>query len=45
MAEDELVGNMPTENLISFAANKGIDLNLNKEKLEEAMLMASRIMA
>jgi len=45
MAEDELVGNMPTENLISFAANKGIDVKLNKEKLEEAMLMASRIMA
>lgn len=44
MAEDELVGNMPTENLIAFAEDKEIDLKLNKEKLAEAMLMASRIM-
>ena len=45
MAEDELVGNMPTENLISFAAEKGLDLKLDKEKLKDAMLMASRIMS
>jgi hydroxymethylglutaryl-CoA lyase len=45
MAEDELVGNMPTENLISFAADKVIDLKLNTDKLNEAMLMASRIMS
>jgi hydroxymethylglutaryl-CoA lyase len=45
MAEDKLVGNMPTENLIYFAEKKGIDLKLNKENLKEAMEMASRIMA
>ena len=45
MAEDELVGNMPTENLIQFANEKGVNLNLDMEKFSEAMLMASRIMA
>ena len=45
MAEDELVGNMATENLILFADEKEINLNLNKEKLNEAMLMASIIMS
>lgn len=44
MAIDDLVGNMPTENLIYFAEEKGQNLNLDKEKLNEAMEMASRIM-
>lgn len=44
MAEDELVGNMPSENLILFAEEKKIDLGIDKEKLSEAMLMASRLM-
>lgn len=45
MAEDKLVGNMPTENLILFGEEKGQDLKLNMDKLAEAMLMASRIMS
>ncbi len=44
MAEDELVGNMPSENLLLFAEEKEIDLGIDKEKLSEAMLMASRLM-
>jgi hydroxymethylglutaryl-CoA lyase len=44
MAEDKLVGNMPTENLILFGEEKGLNLKLNKDKLAEAMLMASRLM-
>lgn len=44
MAEDELVGNMPTENLIHFADEKGVVQNIDREKLSEAMLMAARIM-
>ncbi len=44
MAEDELVGNMPSENLILFADEKKVKLNLDTEKLNEAMRMASRIM-
>lgn len=44
MAEDELVGNMPSENLISFMEEKDGDSDLDKEKLGQAMSMASRIM-
>jgi hydroxymethylglutaryl-CoA lyase len=44
MAEDELVGNMPTEKLIQFATEKEIVQDLDIDKMNEAMLMASRIM-
>lgn len=44
MAEDELVGNMPSENLILFADEKEVNLNLNSKKLDEAKLMASALM-
>ncbi|MCX2740280.1 hydroxymethylglutaryl-CoA lyase [Pontibacter anaerobius] len=37
MAKDELVGNMPTENLVGFFENKGLNLNLNKAALQAAM--------
>ncbi|TPE46395.1 hydroxymethylglutaryl-CoA lyase [Pontibacter mangrovi] len=37
MAKDELVGNMPTENLVSFFENKGLNLGLNKDALQAAM--------
>ena len=37
MAKDELVGNMPTENLISYFENIGVNLNLNKAALQAAM--------
>ncbi|AKD05183.1 hydroxymethylglutaryl-CoA lyase [Pontibacter korlensis] len=37
MAKDELVGNMPTENLVSFFENNGLNLNLNKAALQTAM--------
>ena len=34
MAKDDLVGNMPTEKLISFFKSKGIDLSLNNSVFE-----------
>ncbi|WP_299754605.1 hydroxymethylglutaryl-CoA lyase [uncultured Pontibacter sp.] len=37
MAKDDLVGNMPTENMISFFENNGVDLHLNKTALQAAM--------
>lgn len=37
MAKDELVGNMPTENMISYFENIGVDLHLNKAALQAAM--------
>ena len=44
MAKDDLVGNMPTENLVAFASNNGIETGIDKEKLVEAMDMATAIM-
>ncbi len=45
MADDELVGNMPTEKMVQYFEEQGIDLGLNKEKFNEAMLMASSVFA
>ena len=44
MAEDDLVGNMPTENLIQFAMDNEIKTGIDQVKLVEAMQMAARIM-
>ncbi len=41
MAEDELVGNMATENLVKFFAEKKIDLGLDKSAFAEALISAS----
>jgi hydroxymethylglutaryl-CoA lyase len=38
MAADELTGNMPTENLVSFFEEKNIDLGLNKEAFKQSMI-------
>lgn len=38
MAADELTGNMPTENLVSFFEEKNIDLRLNKEEFIQSMV-------
>jgi hydroxymethylglutaryl-CoA lyase len=43
MAEDELVGNMATENLLYWAKENNIQVNLNKEAFRKAMLMAGEI--
>jgi len=43
MAEDELVGNIATENIIGWADAKGIALGINREAFMEAMLMANEI--
>lgn len=43
MADDQLVGNMPTENMVAYFESKGIETGLNKEKLNEAMLMANQV--
>ena len=37
MANDDLVGNIPTEQVISFAQSKGINLKLKKDILEEIL--------
>ena len=40
MAHDDLVGNMPTENLISYFSNKEDHLNLNMDAFYEAMAIS-----
>ena len=43
MAKDELTGNMPTEKIISFCEEKGIDSGINPLKFEAAYNYASDI--
>jgi hydroxymethylglutaryl-CoA lyase len=43
MAADELVGNMPTENLISFFEEKKALPSLNQEAFNQAMILANSI--
>ena len=43
MAEDELVGNIATENIISWCERNNIPLNINKTAFSEAWEMAGRI--
>lgn len=44
-AQDELVGNLPTENLLAFAAKKNHTPALNSIWLEKAQQVASRVFA
>ena len=43
MAKDELVGNMPTENMVRFFTQTGEVLNLDQSQLEEALTHASSV--
>lgn len=43
MAEDELVGNIATENIVQWAGNKNISLKLNTEAFNKAWMMAAEI--
>ncbi len=43
MVEDELVGNIATENLIQFASEKNIDLGLDMNKFSDAMEYAGEV--
>ncbi|OJW84326.1 MAG: hydroxymethylglutaryl-CoA lyase [Bacteroidetes bacterium 46-16] len=43
MAEDELVGNIATENIVDWCGRNGLALNINKEVFKEAILMASEL--
>lgn len=42
-AEDELVGNIATESMVEFLAEKGIETGLNKEAMNKAMFMATQV--
>lgn len=43
MAKDDLVGNMATETILGWAANKGINLNIDQDALLQAQMMAQNI--
>ncbi len=43
MAKDELTGNMPTENLISFFDEVGENLNIDKKSFDNAIGMVSEV--
>lgn len=43
MAQDDLVGNMPTEYMIDYFESKNILLQLNRQKINECLMMAAEI--
>lgn len=43
MAQDDLVGNIATENLVSFCKKRNIPIAISEEKLQQAMLMADQL--
>ena len=43
MAEDELVGNIATENLLHYFASKNVDMGLDESAFTEAMQAASEV--
>jgi hydroxymethylglutaryl-CoA lyase len=45
MAKDDLTGNMPTENLLSFFEEKGVPLRLDPTAFDRSMRIASELFA
>lgn len=43
MAKDELIGNIATENIVSWAQRNGMALHLNQEAFRDALLMANEV--
>ncbi len=43
MAKDELTGNMPTENMLAFFREKGIDTGLDMQAFQKALEMAAEV--
>lgn len=43
MAKDELVGNMPTENLLAYFDQRGVNTGIHRERLHACEEMAGRI--
>ena len=43
MAKDELTGNMPTENVLSYFDEKNIELDLNEMEFIKAMTIANEV--
>ena len=43
MAEDELVGNLPTETIVSYLESQGVKTNLDSSAFEESLVGADKI--
>jgi len=43
MAEDELVGNLPTETIVSYLESQGVKTNLDSRAFEESLVGADKI--
>jgi hydroxymethylglutaryl-CoA lyase len=43
MAEDDLVGNMPTERLLEYFDSKNVDLGLDRDAFQEARILSTEI--
>lgn len=43
MADDDLVGNIATENVLHWCADQKLELNLNQDAFAEAMMMAGEV--
>ena len=43
MAKDDLVGNLPTEQVVSYLESRGVTTNLDKEALANCMALADEI--
>jgi hydroxymethylglutaryl-CoA lyase len=43
MAKDDLTGNMPTENIITYLKSLGIELSLNDQALSNSIELAKEI--
>lgn len=43
MADDKLVGNMPTENLLNYFNAKGIETGIDQEKFDQAVIAALKV--
>ena len=43
MAKDDLTGNMPTENLLTYFEELQLDLPLNKEAFLQSMIEADQV--
>jgi len=43
MANDELVGNLPTEGILTFLEGEGIDTKIDKGELGKALILASEV--
>ncbi len=43
MAEDDLTGNLATEDLISYLNTRGVSLDLDMDKWQEALAFSSRV--